>query len=274
MAKRTIIVTGGNAGLGLAFGRELGRDADILVVIACRDLLRGEQAAIIDQVIGGCILSFARIGNLLQNTLLRPPRPCATGTRSGPPCCDDRSRRIGPGGSSARSRQGGGRASVHAGLDERLTGDRPCGLKEDEGQQGAGGEIRPARSRQPDQTARRHIGQRLGVFEPVHRSRRMAHNAVQHRPGAVLCTLAQLVAGGAFVELPRTRTDVGRRKQGLEINLFFGLCGIFLFTGVDHIGLLHVTMTTARVIKFFRAPFGQQENQQANQEAWVSSVHE
>ena len=45
MAKRTIIVTGGNAGLGLAFGRELGRDADILVVIACRDLLRGEQAA-------------------------------------------------------------------------------------------------------------------------------------------------------------------------------------------------------------------------------------
>jgi NAD(P)-dependent dehydrogenase (short-subunit alcohol dehydrogenase family) len=45
MTKRTIIITGGNAGLGLAYARELGRDANTLVAIACRDLLRGERAA-------------------------------------------------------------------------------------------------------------------------------------------------------------------------------------------------------------------------------------
>ena len=42
---RTYIVTGGNAGLGLAYSQALGRDAGNLILIACRDPMRGETAA-------------------------------------------------------------------------------------------------------------------------------------------------------------------------------------------------------------------------------------
>src|SRR5262249_9042644 len=43
--KRTYIVTGANSGLGYQCSRFLGADRENLVVIACRDKLRGEQAA-------------------------------------------------------------------------------------------------------------------------------------------------------------------------------------------------------------------------------------
>lgn len=42
---RSSIVTGGNAGLGLAYGRALAGDPGSVVVIACRDVRRGEAAA-------------------------------------------------------------------------------------------------------------------------------------------------------------------------------------------------------------------------------------
>ncbi len=42
---RSYIVTGGNAGLGLAYGRVLAKDPGNVVVIACRDAGRGEAAA-------------------------------------------------------------------------------------------------------------------------------------------------------------------------------------------------------------------------------------
>lgn len=42
---RTYIVTGGNAGLGLAYVRALAKDDANLVVVACRDVRRGETAA-------------------------------------------------------------------------------------------------------------------------------------------------------------------------------------------------------------------------------------
>ncbi len=43
--KRTYIVTGGNAGLGYQCSRFLGANPENLVVIACRDKSKGEQAA-------------------------------------------------------------------------------------------------------------------------------------------------------------------------------------------------------------------------------------
>ena len=43
--KRTYIVTGGNTGLGYQCSRFLGANPENLVVIACRDKSRGEQAA-------------------------------------------------------------------------------------------------------------------------------------------------------------------------------------------------------------------------------------
>jgi len=42
---RTFIVTGGNSGLGFECASTLARDSGVLVVIACRDVQMGEQAA-------------------------------------------------------------------------------------------------------------------------------------------------------------------------------------------------------------------------------------
>lgn len=42
---RSYVVTGGNAGLGLAYVRVLAKDPGSVVVIACRDVRRGEAAA-------------------------------------------------------------------------------------------------------------------------------------------------------------------------------------------------------------------------------------
>ena len=44
-ARKTLVVTGGNSGLGFACASELAQDNSILVVIACRDIQRGEEAA-------------------------------------------------------------------------------------------------------------------------------------------------------------------------------------------------------------------------------------
>jgi len=43
--ERTFIVTGGNTGLGFACASALAQDASSLVIMACRDSTRGEQAA-------------------------------------------------------------------------------------------------------------------------------------------------------------------------------------------------------------------------------------
>jgi NAD(P)-dependent dehydrogenase (short-subunit alcohol dehydrogenase family) len=43
--ERTFIVTGGNSGLGFECASTLAKDASALVIIACRDTIKGEQAA-------------------------------------------------------------------------------------------------------------------------------------------------------------------------------------------------------------------------------------
>jgi NAD(P)-dependent dehydrogenase (short-subunit alcohol dehydrogenase family) len=57
--KRTWIVTGGNTGLGLECARNLARDPDNLVVIACRDPEKGEQAATTLRESGGAVQVLA-----------------------------------------------------------------------------------------------------------------------------------------------------------------------------------------------------------------------
>lgn len=42
---KTFIVTGGNTGLGFECASVLSRDSSVLVIIACRDVQKGEQAA-------------------------------------------------------------------------------------------------------------------------------------------------------------------------------------------------------------------------------------
>src|SRR5512132_1198766 len=44
-AQRTVIVTGGNAGLGYQTAKRLAADGNLHVIIACRDADRGNQAA-------------------------------------------------------------------------------------------------------------------------------------------------------------------------------------------------------------------------------------
>ena len=43
-SRKSVIVTGGNTGLGFQCARFMGVDADILVVIACRDVRSGNEA--------------------------------------------------------------------------------------------------------------------------------------------------------------------------------------------------------------------------------------
>ena len=42
---KTFIVTGGNSGLGFECASALAQDSSVLVIIACRDVQQGEQAA-------------------------------------------------------------------------------------------------------------------------------------------------------------------------------------------------------------------------------------
>jgi NAD(P)-dependent dehydrogenase (short-subunit alcohol dehydrogenase family) len=57
--KNTWIVTGGNTGLGYECTRNLARDPDNLVVIACRDPKKGEQAATTLRQSGGAVQVLA-----------------------------------------------------------------------------------------------------------------------------------------------------------------------------------------------------------------------
>ena len=66
--KRTYIVTGGNAGLGYQCARFLSANPDNLVLVACRDRSRGEQAAKTLRQAGGAIkvlpLDLASLGSV------------------------------------------------------------------------------------------------------------------------------------------------------------------------------------------------------------------
>jgi NAD(P)-dependent dehydrogenase (short-subunit alcohol dehydrogenase family) len=42
---KTFIITGGNTGLGFECAYALSKDSSVLVIIACRDVRKGEQAA-------------------------------------------------------------------------------------------------------------------------------------------------------------------------------------------------------------------------------------
>jgi NAD(P)-dependent dehydrogenase (short-subunit alcohol dehydrogenase family) len=53
--KQTWVVTGGNSGLGYQCARFLARDPDSLIVIACRDAKKGEQAAASLRQSGGAL---------------------------------------------------------------------------------------------------------------------------------------------------------------------------------------------------------------------------